>query len=73
MSVEQNNRVKLPPMEHIGIAVRDVDKTAECYTKLGFGPFKLVEADVRGFVYRGKEVPHRLKIARGPDPAPGSI
>ena len=70
MSEEQKSKVKLPPLEHMGVAVKDVDRAVEYYTKLGFGPFKIVEAEVRGFIYKGKEVPHRLKIARGPGPAP---
>lgn len=61
---------KLPPVEHMGIAVKDVDRTVEQYTKLGFGPFKIFEAEVKGFVYQKREVYARLKLAHGPGPAP---
>lgn len=59
---------QLPPIDHIGMAVKDVDKTVEYYTKIGLGPFRVFETAVQGVVYRGKEAPHRLKLAVSSSP-----
>lgn len=70
MSEGQNIDVKLPPMEHMGVVVRNVDLAVEHYTRLGFGPFKVFQADVSGYIYRGKEVYARLRLAHSAGPVP---
>lgn len=57
-------KVKLPPVEQIGIVVKDVDKAIEFYSSIfGWGPFHVREANMEGFTYRGKKGSCRLKIA----------
>lgn len=65
MPSEKKSTFQLPPIDHIGLVVKDVDKTAEHYTKIGLGPFHIFEADVKGFVYQERQASHRLKIASG--------
>ena len=57
-------RVKLPPVEQIGIVVKDVDKAIEYYSSnFGWGPFRVREVKLDEFIYRGKPGRCRLKIA----------
>jgi len=64
MTQTKEPRVKLPPVEQIGIVVNDVDKAIEFYTSVfGWGPFRVVESDIKGFSYRGKIGDARLKTA----------
>lgn len=63
MAKEQEPRVKLPPVDQIGIVVEDVDKAVEFYSSVfGWGPFEIREFDNRGFIYRGRPVDCRLKM-----------
>lgn len=55
-------KVKLPPVDQIGMAVKDVDKMVEFYTSCGLGPFRVVEVDIKDFIYKGKRSDCRLKV-----------
>lgn len=52
----------LPPISQIGMVVRNTRKTAEHYTKVGFGAFDILEVDLDGFTYKGKPAPHKVKL-----------
>jgi len=55
--------VKLPPPSHIGVVVKDIDKTVEYYTsRWGLGPWKRLErAPAKEQLLVGE--PYKLKIA----------
>jgi methylmalonyl-CoA/ethylmalonyl-CoA epimerase len=53
---------QLPQISQVGVVVHDVDKTAEYYTKLGIGPFDVLEVKMDGFTYKGKPAPHKVKF-----------
>jgi 4-hydroxyphenylpyruvate dioxygenase-like putative hemolysin len=56
--------VRLPPVEQIGIVVRDADLAAEFFTStFGWGPFKISEVEMKGFTYDGRAGDCRLKMA----------
>jgi 4-hydroxyphenylpyruvate dioxygenase-like putative hemolysin len=56
--------VRLPPVEQIGIVVRDADLAAEFFTStFGWGPFKISEVEMKGFTYDGQTGDCRLKMA----------
>ena len=56
MAKRQKPRVKLPPLDQIGIVVKDLDKAIEYYSSIfGWGPFHVREFEMRGFAYRGGE------------------
>ena len=56
--------IALPPMEQVGIVVRDMDRAIEFYgATFGWGPFQVLEASLEGIVYRGKPSNCRLKTA----------
>jgi methylmalonyl-CoA/ethylmalonyl-CoA epimerase len=56
--------VRLPPVEQIGIVVRDVDQAAEYFTSVfGWGPFKIRESEMKGPTYNGRSGDCRLKLA----------
>ena len=61
-SNEAETKCAMPPISQIGVAVQDVDKTAEHYTKIGFGPFDILEVALEGFTYKGKPAPHKVKL-----------
>ena len=62
--VKQEPTVKLPPVEQIGIVVKDVDRAIEYYSSnFGWGPFRVREVNMNGFSYRGKLSNCRLKMA----------
>jgi len=64
MAKEQEPRVKLPPVEQIGIVVADIDKAVEYYSSIfGWGPFQVVEYETKGMTYRGQKGDCRLKLA----------
>lgn len=73
MTGQQEPRVKLGPVHHVGIVVKDVDKAAEYYSSVfGLGLFRtdVYEMDeTTGFTYRGQPARARVKAAfsqRGP-------
>jgi methylmalonyl-CoA/ethylmalonyl-CoA epimerase len=54
----------LPPVEQIGIVVRDVDQAAEFFTStFGWGPFQISEVEMKGFSYGDRTGDCRLKMA----------
>lgn len=56
--------VRLPPVEQIGIVVRDVDQAAGFFASaFGWGPFKVREGEQKGFNYDGRTGDCRLKMA----------
>ena len=56
--------VRLPPVEQIGIVVRDVDQAVEFFTStFGWGPFKIRESEMKGFAYDGRTGDCRLRMA----------
>jgi catechol 2,3-dioxygenase-like lactoylglutathione lyase family enzyme len=56
--------VRLPPVEQIGIVVRDVDLAAEFFSStLGWGPFQISEVEMGGFTYGDRTGDCRLKMA----------
>jgi len=56
--------VRLPPVEQIGIVVRDVDQAVEFFSSVfGWGPFKTRESEMKGFNYDGRTGDCRLKMA----------
>ncbi len=64
MSEDKINSISLPPVEQIGIIVKDIDKTVEYYEKVfGWGPFNISEVSLEGCNYRGKPTDVRLKMA----------
>ena len=56
--------VRLPPVEQVGIVVRDVDQAVEFFSMaLGWGPFTIMESEMKGFTYGGRTGDCRLKMA----------
>lgn len=56
--------VKLPPVQQIGIIVKDVDKAVDYFSSLfGWGPFDVVTFENKGVTIRGKKADCTLKIA----------
>ena len=65
---ENKFNVNLPPIEQIGMAVKDVNKMVEFYTACGLGPFRVVEVDIKGFTYKGKQGDCRLRVGASMGP-----
>ena len=65
MPEQQEPRVKLPPPNHIGIVVKDMDQAMEYYATFGWGPFQVYELDMKmlGFIFRGQLGSGRFKVA----------
>ena len=64
MSTLKSLEINLPPVEQVGIVVRDVDQAVKNYSTLfGWGPFQISEVDLKGAIYRGKPTDCRLKMA----------
>ena len=54
----------MPPVEQIGIVVRDVDEAVEFFSSaFGWGPFKIRESEMKGVTYDGRTGDCRLKMA----------
>ncbi len=61
---DQESGVKLPPVDHVGVVVKDVDKAIAFYQRLGWGPFKVMEdVPMEGYTFKGKTQDCRLKLA----------
>lgn len=58
----EESKINLPPISQIGIVVHDVDKAVDFYTRLGLGPFDVLELEMDGFIYKGKPAPHKMKM-----------
>lgn len=64
MSEQQEPRVKLPPVEQIGIVVKDMDRAIEYYTStFGWGPFSIHEVGMEGAMLRGRPTTAKIKVA----------
>jgi len=64
MSEDRNRAIKLPPVEQVGIVVRDMNKAIEFYsTVFGLGPFHEMEYSLEGVFHRGKPSDCKMKIA----------
>jgi methylmalonyl-CoA/ethylmalonyl-CoA epimerase len=67
MAGERKPRVRLGPVHHIGIVVKDVDKAVQYYSSVfGLGPFQtqVYEMDERTkFTYRGRPARAKVKAA----------
>jgi methylmalonyl-CoA/ethylmalonyl-CoA epimerase len=56
--------VRLPPVEQIGIVVRDADQAAKFFAStFGWGPFKISEVEMKGFTHGDQTGDCRLKMA----------
>lgn len=56
--------VRLPPVEQIGIVVRNIDQAVEFFTSMfGWSPFQIRESEMKGFTYDGRPGDCRLKMA----------
>ncbi|GAI10437.1 unnamed protein product, partial [marine sediment metagenome] len=61
---KQEPRVKLPPVEQVGIVVKDIDRAIEYYSStFGWGPFQVMELEMKGATHRGKKGDCTLKLA----------
>ena len=64
MTEEQESRVKLPPVQQIGIVVEDMDRAIEYFASaFGIGPFRVVDGGMEGVLWRGKPINAKLKVA----------
>jgi methylmalonyl-CoA/ethylmalonyl-CoA epimerase len=64
MTEEQEPRVKLPPVQQVGIVVEDMDKAVEHYAStFGIGPFRVIDGSMEGVLWRGKPINVKLKVA----------
>ena len=61
---EGSPRVKLPHLTQLGIVVKDVDKAVEYYSSVfGIGPWRIIVADGKENLIRGKKMDIKVKIA----------
>jgi len=64
MSEEKKSKIKMPPVEQVGIVVKDVEQAVEYYSAVfGWGPFSISEFEIKGCLLRGKPSDCRLKLA----------
>jgi len=64
MAKQQEPRVKLPPVQQIGIVVKDMDKAIEHYAStFGIGPFRVIDGNMEGVLLRGKPINTKIKVA----------
>ncbi len=64
MTSDQQSALALPPVEQIGIVVKDIERSVAFYQSVfGWGPFRISESTVKGCLYRGKPTDCRLKMA----------
>ena len=62
--MEDEGKVKLPALGHIGVVVKDMDKAMEYYSSTyGIGPWRVVEVDYPEVVVRDKKYPWKVKVA----------
>ena len=61
------SKLNLPPIEQIGIVVKNLDGAIDHYTNtLGWGPFDRLELDIGQFTYEGQPCQGILKVALSP-------
>ena len=64
MEDKRGPTVRLPPVDQIGIVVKDIDPVVEYYTSLfGLGPFEVREVELKGFIYQDEPHDCRLRVA----------
>jgi methylmalonyl-CoA/ethylmalonyl-CoA epimerase len=66
MAERPEPRMKLPPPNHLGIVVKDIDQATEYYSStFGWGPFQVQELDMKTvpLLFRGKPGSGRFKVA----------
>jgi catechol 2,3-dioxygenase-like lactoylglutathione lyase family enzyme len=64
MAKQREPMVKLPPVEQVGIVVKDIDGAMEYYSStFGWGPFHVMQLPMKGAIYRGKPGDCILKLA----------
>ena len=63
-STPRTQRLKQTFIDHIGIVVNDMDKSIAFYESvLGWGPFKVMEVPMEGFIFKGNAGDAILKLA----------
>ena len=64
MSGEEKYAIKLPPVEQVGIVVKDIAQAIDKYSAVfGWGPFNVSEVELKGCIYRGQPSDCKLKMA----------
>lgn len=64
MATENPSGMALPPVEQIGIVVKDLDQAITFYERaFGWGPFQIMESPMKGVIFRGKSTDCRIRIA----------
>lgn len=64
MAKQKEPTVELPPVEQIGIVVKDTDQAMDYYSAtFGWGPFNVMELEMKGATYRGQKCDCKLKLA----------
>ena len=64
MLEDRTHPIKLPPVEQVGIVVKDIERTVKHYeTTFGWGPFNIAEVNLEGCMFHGKPTDCRLKMA----------
>ena len=64
MSDETGSPVILPPVQQVGIVVKDIDQAVDFYSRvLGWGPFTISEYPMKGVIFKGKPTDCRIKVA----------
>ena len=64
MTEKKKSAIKLPPVEQVGIVVKDLDQAIEFYTNtLGIGPFQVMDVSLKGCIYWGRTTDCRMKLA----------
>lgn len=64
MAEDQSQEVKLGPLSHVGIVVRNMDEAIEYYSSVfGIGPFNTEVYDLNEFIHQGRPVNAKVKAA----------
>ena len=64
MSPAKSAQLVLPPVDHLGVVVKDIDQGIEYYSSnFGLGPFNMSESSRTGALIRGKPGNYRIKQA----------
>ena len=62
--MENKGEVRLPALGHVGIIVKDIDKTMEYYSStFGIGPWRVRDADYHGVMLRGQKTSYKARLA----------
>ncbi len=64
MTVKEIAGIKLPPVEQVGIVVKNVDQAVDRLGSVfGWGPFNVSEVEIKGCIYRGQPSDCKLRMA----------